>query len=204
MNHSTRRIPAAFANAAAQVRGARIRRELNAQEIPAPERIAPHSLALGAGVVGGSKHPSDSAIESPNGAGRFVLMYDPESADDWGGPFRIVCFAQAPLEMEIGVDPFIAEVVQSWLVDALDTRAADYDSLSGTVTKTISSSFGEIAARGDTAQVELRASWTPHGDSFDTHVEAWAELLCLLAGLPHEGVESLEAKRIRNTRSGAS
>lgn len=204
MNVSTARIPAEFAAAAEQVRGASIRGELHAQEIAAPERIAPHSIALAGGIARGRRHPSEGDLDSPYGAGRFVLMYDPQSADDWGGSFRIVCFAQAPLEMEIGTDPFIADVVQSWLVDALDSRVADYDALSGTVTKTLSSSFGQIASRGDSAQAELRASWTPHGDNFTAHVEAWAELLCLLAGLPHEGVESLAAQRIRQTRDSAT
>lgn len=201
MNVSTERLPAAFAEAVEQVREARIRGELSVQEIPPPERIAEHSIALAAGVVGGNRHPAAvaEAADSPLGAGRFVLMYDPQSADDWGGPFRIVCYVQAPLEMEIGVDPFIANVVQSWLIDALDARAADYDALSGTVTKTLSSAFGQIASRGDSAQAELRASWTPHGEDFASHVEAWAELLCLLAGLPHEGVASLSAERIRQS-----
>ena len=36
---------------------------------------------------------------------RFVLLYDPEEPDAWGGPFRVICYAQAPLETDIGVDP---------------------------------------------------------------------------------------------------
>lgn len=199
MKVSSEDAPAAFRAAVEQIRSAKLRGELSAQEIAAPERIAPHSIALAAGVARGSRHPAqvDSEIDSPLGAGRFVLMHDPGSAEDWGGDFRVVCFAQAPLEWEIGVDPFIADVVQAWVVEALDSRLADYDALSGTVTKTLSSSFGQIAARGDSAQIELRASWTPHGSDFSVHAEAWAELLCLLAGLPHEGVDSLEARRIR-------
>jgi hypothetical protein len=112
-------------------------------------------------------------------------MHDPESAEEWGAPFRIVCFAQAPLEVEIGVDPFISDVAWSWLVDALDSRGAEYTYLSGTATKTLSSGFGTLEAQGDAAQIELRASWTPLGADFGAHAEAWSELLCLLAGLPH-------------------
>lgn len=187
---------AVFEAAAAQLRAAELRSELRVREIPAPERIAPRSIALAAGVAHGSAHPAETEGDSPYGAGRLILMHDPASVDDWGGPFRIVCFAQAPLEMEIGVDPFIADVAWSWLIDALDSRGADYDYASGTATKTLSSGFGTLESQGDAAQIEIRASWTPHGDAFAPHAEAWGELLCLLAGLPHhEGVASLGAKR---------
>lgn len=199
---------AAFEAAAAQLRSARLRRELEVREIPAPERIAPRSIALAAGVAHGSSrpaadHPAEPQGDSPYGAGRLILLHDPASADDWGGPFRIVCFAQAPLEMEIGVDPFIADVAWSWLVDALDSRGAEYTYASGTATKTLSTGFGTLEAQGDAAQIEIRASWTPLGDGFAAHAEAWGELLCLLAGLPHqEGVASLGVKRAH--RGGAS
>ncbi|CAG7611165.1 hypothetical protein LEUCIP111803_01401 [Leucobacter soli] len=185
-----------FDAAAAELRAAQLRRELQVREIPAPERIAPRSVAFAAGVAHGSSHPADDEGDSPYGAGRLVLMHDPDSADEWGGEFRIVCFAQAPLEMEIGVDPFIADVAWSWLVDALDSRGAEYTYASGTATKTLSTGFGTLESQGDAAQIEIRASWTPQGGGFGAHAEAWGELLCLLAGLPHqEGVASLGAKR---------
>lgn len=176
-----------FEVAAAQIRGARLRSELVTQEIPAPERIAPRSIAMAAGVARGPRRglSPDGTIDSHYGAGRLVLMHDPESAEEWGAPFRIVCFAQAPLEVEIGVDPFISDVAWSWLVDALDSHGAEYTYLSGTATKTLSSGFGTLEAQGDAAQIELRASWTPLGADFGAHAEAWSELLCLLAGLPH-------------------
>ncbi|QIK64632.1 DUF3000 domain-containing protein [Leucobacter viscericola] len=197
--------PLEFTAAADQIRGATLRRELKMREIPAPERIAPYSIALAAGVARGAEDDTaDDVIDSAYGAGRIILMYDPESSEEWGGPFRIVCFAQAPLEVEIGVDPFISDVAWSWLVDALDSRGANYTYLSGTATKTLSSGFGSLEAQGDAAQIELRASWTPTGDNFAVHAEAWSELLCLLAGLPHqEGVESLTARRTRQGLTGA-
>lgn len=192
-----------FEVAAAQLRSASFRSELQVREIPAPERIAPRSIAFSAGVVQGSAHPSEGA-DSPYGAGRLILMHDPDSVEDWGGPFRIVCFAQAPLEMEIGIDPFIADVAWSWLIDALDSRGAAYEYASGTATKTLSSGFGTLAEQGDAAQIEIRASWTPLGDRFGAHAEAWSELLCLLAGLPHhEGVASLGSQRARSRGRGA-
>jgi hypothetical protein len=189
---------AAFEAAAAQLRGARFRSELQVREIPAPERIAPRSVAFSAGVVQGRARPDEDQGDSPYGAGRLILLDDPASAAEWGGPFRIVCFAQAPLEMEIGVDPFIADVAWSWLIDALDSRGAKYTFASGTATKTLSTGFGTLEEQGDAAQIEIRASWTPLGDGFAAHAEAWSELLCLLAGLPHqEGVASLGTRRAR-------
>lgn len=194
---------AEFDAAIAVLRSASFRSELQIREIAAPERIAPRSLALAAGVVRGSTHPADEG-DSPYGAGRLILMHDPAAVDDWGGPFRIVCFAQAPLEMEIGIDPFIADVAWSWLIDALDSRGATYEFASGTATKTLSTGFGGLADQGDAAQIEIRASWTPLGNDFDAHAEAWSELLCLLAGLPHqEGVASLGSRRVRRNGLGA-
>lgn len=196
--------PADFTRAAEQLRSARFRSELSVREIAAPERIAPHSIALAANVVRGDIDAAAGGQDSPYGAGRLILMYDPDSAGEWGGAFRIVCFAQAPLEVEIGVDPFIADVTWSWLIDALESRGADYLSASGTATKTLSTGFGSLEAQGDGAQLEIRASWTPLGNGFTAHAEAWSELLCLLAGLPHqEGVASLGAHRARPTTSGS-
>lgn len=148
-------------------------------EISAPGNLAPYAVALSADVTP-VRHGSDSDF----GTGRFILLYDPDEPESWGGPFRVVCFAQAPLENDIGVDPFLAEVAWAWLVDALDTRGANYTAASGTATKILSSGFGELAAQGDGAQIELRASWSPLDNDLAAHVEGWGELLCMLAGLP--------------------
>ena len=191
-------VPAEFTDAAAQLRDAQFRREVRVREIAAPERIAPHAIAFSAGVqLDGAEHPADPGSEdSRYGAGRLVLLHDPASIDEWGSPFRIICYAQAPLEVEIGVDPFIADVAWSWLIEALDARAAEYTSAAGTATKTLSTGFGSLEAQGDGAQLELRASWTPLGANFASHAEAWSEVLCLLAGLPHhEDVTPLNARR---------
>lgn len=195
---------AAFHAASADLRAAQLRRELQVREIPAPERIAPRSVALAASVMHGNATPvaaEEQPSDSPYGSGRLILMHDLASAEEWGSPFRVVCFAQAPLEMEIGIDPFIADVAWSWLTDALDSRGAAYTYASGTATKTLSTGFGTLETQGDTAQIEIRASWTPletpaGTGRFAAHAEAWGELLCLLAGLPHhEGVASLGVQR---------
>lgn len=193
--------PAVFAAAAAQIRTARLRSELQSREIAAPERVAPHAVAIAASIVRPARGEAveEEIFESPNGAGRFLLLHDPGSFEEWGGEFRVVCFAQAPLETDIGVDEFISDVAWSWLVDALAANEAEYRYISGTATKTLSSGFGALEAHGDVAQIELRASWTPTGTDFAAHARAWAELLCLLGGLPHhEGIESIAAYRARS------
>jgi hypothetical protein len=174
--------PAQFAAALDAIRHARPRAELIVTEIAAPGNLAPYAVALSADVRP-VRHGSDSDF----GTGRFILLYDPDEPDSWGGPFRVVCFAQAPLETDIGVDPFLAEVAWAWLVDALDTRGAVYTAASGTATKILSSGFGELADQGDGAQIELRASWSPLNNDLAAHVEGWGELLCMLAGLPPAG-----------------
>ncbi len=175
------------------MRAASTRAELTVSEIPAPGSLAPWSLALAADVTP-ARHGNDSEL----GTGRFVLLYDPESREAWGGQFRVICFAQAPLETEMGVDPFLADVAWSWLVDALEARGAKYTSASGTATRILSTGFGELESQGDGAQIELRASWTPDDHDIAAHVEGWGELLCMLAGLPPavEGVSLLSARRV--------
>lgn len=170
-------VPYAFAHAEARLRAAAFRSDFSVREIPSPQGVAPFSLA-----VAGDVRPDEHG-DSPYGTGRFILLHDPDEPSSWGGPFRIVSFAQAPLEPEIGTDPLLADVTWSWLIDALETRGAAYHSASGTTTKILSTGFGGLAEEGDGAQIELRASWTPEGDPRD-HVEAWAELVCMLAGLP--------------------
>lgn len=157
-------------------------------------------MAFSAGIVHNQTDAEHYDGESPYGAGRLILVHDENSREEWGGPFRVICFAQAPLEIEIATDPFIAQVAWTWLIEALELRNAEYSYPSGTATKTLSAGFGSLANQGDAAQIEIRASWTPHGTDFSAHAEAWGELLCLLAGYPHhEGVASLGAKRAQRS-----
>jgi len=180
-----------FALAASQIHEVSFRDDLTVQEIPAPSGLAPEALALA-----GDVRPDSDGGDSQYGTGRFILLHDESEPDPWGGPFRIVCFAQAPLEPEIGVDPLLADVAWSWLIDALRSRGAVFTAPSGTATKTLSKGFGGLEPEGEGAQIELRASWSPSG-SLAPHVEAWAELVCMLAGLPpgSEGVAVLGARR---------
>ncbi|MGV9193060.1 DUF3000 domain-containing protein [Microbacterium sp. MC2] len=168
----------AFAVVADALRALTFRRDLTVREIPAPGSLAPDAVAFA-----GDVRPEAEDADSAYGTGRFILLHDAAEPDAWRGPWRIVCFAQAPLEPEIGTDPLLADVAWSWLMDALKTRGARFHSASGTATKTLSKGFGTLETEGDGAQIELRASWSPSGD-LTGHVEAWAELVCMLAGLP--------------------
>ena len=103
--------------------------------------------------------------------------------DTWGGTFRCVAYARAEIPSDLAADPFLAEVAWTWLVEALASHGAEYSLPSGTVTKVTSDSFGGMADEGGSAQLEIRASWTPEGD-VGPHVEAWGELMCTAAGLP--------------------
>lgn len=194
MPESATRLPAEFGAALESLRAASPRPELRVSEIPAPGSLAPYAVALSADVS-----PSGHGDDSDLGTGRFVLLYDPDEPEAWGGRFRVVCFAQAPLETDIGLDPFLADVAWSWLVDALDSRGARYIAASGTATRILSTGFGELARQGDGAQIELRASWTPLDAAAGPHVEGWGELLCMLAGLPprSEGVTALPRRRTK-------
>lgn len=167
-----------FADVADALRAMDFRADFTVREIAAPSSLAPDAFA-----IAGDVRPRAEGIDSEYGTGRLILLHDAEEPDAWGGAWRIVCFAQAPLEAEIGTDPLLADVAWSWLIDALGARGAGFHSASGTATKTLSKGFGTLADEGDGAQIELRASWSPIGE-LTSHVEAWAELVCMLAGLP--------------------
>lgn len=194
MSGKNESVPAEFKSACDQILETQLRSELAVENIAAPEKIAPFSLALAAGVK--QLAFAHDTIDSPAGAGRFILLYDPDSAAEWGGNFRIVSYVHAPMELEIGQDHFISEVAWSWLLDALESLDAKYTFVSGTATKILSTGFGTLSGQGSAAQLELRASWSPLGNDFAAHAQAWAQLLCMLAGFPQEeGAASMDAQR---------
>lgn len=183
---------AVFDAIVASVSRASLRPELDVRAIPAPGGLAPFAHALSADV-----NPARHADDSDQGTGRLIILFDPSAPEGWGGQIRVICYAQAPLETEIGLDPFVADVAWSWLVDALAARGASYTAASGTATKVLSTGYGELAAQGSGAQIELRASWTPLEHDLAPHVEGWAELLCMVAGYPPtaDGVAVLPPRR---------
>lgn len=180
-----------FAQALAALRTAQIRPELRLTEVPPPARIAPHAVALTAEVMAGADDEDDIA------SGRFVLLHDPSCPEPWGGAWRVVTFARAELEPEMGTDPFLSEVGWSWLVESLKSYAVQFTAEAGTVTTVVSESFGGLSERPRVVELEVRASWTPTDDDPASHLEAWADLLCTVAGLPPlpEGVVALPGRR---------
>jgi hypothetical protein len=180
-------VPAEFERAVQQLRSARFRPEVLTEEMPAPQRIAPFASALSADVT------TDGM---DIGTGRIVVLHDPAGNDAWDGTFRCVAYARADIDHEVAADPLLAEVGWSWLTEALDAHGAVYAAPSGTVTTVASESFGGMATEPATAQIEIRASWTPVGD-LTAHAEAWGELLCTAAGLPPvpDGVATMPSRR---------
>jgi hypothetical protein len=180
------RPPARFLAAVEAVRAVRLRPEVLLTEVPAPQRVAPFAMALGADVV---------VDGNDVGTGRLVLLHDPGGNHSWHGNFRCVSFVRADIDPEMVRDPVLSGVAWSWLTEAWQAHEIDVVAPSGTVTVVSSEGFGGIVADGLTAQVEVRASWTPADQAIDdagagtrcglsAHVEAWGDLLGAASGLP--------------------
>ncbi|MFF1832903.1 DUF3000 domain-containing protein [Streptomyces sp. NPDC058231] len=177
-------VPPAFRSAVDALRSARLRAELQVEPTRPPQRLAPHAYALEAAVVG----DDDEDLAD----GRLVLLHDPAGHDAWHGVFRLVTLVRAELEPEMASDPLLPEVCWSWLTGALEARGLSYGEAGGTVTRAGSHYFGTLSERRPATQIEIRASWTPRegrGGVPDTasHLAAWGDLLCQIAGLPPSG-----------------
>jgi hypothetical protein len=182
-------VPPLFDRAVAGIAMAPQRPELEIEPLPPPRRLASYSHAVSVAVA--------DAEGDEVASGRFVVLYEPEGHDEWHGVFRCVTLAQADLEAEIAEDQLLPDVAWSWLTEALDHHGARHSVLGGTVSRSASTSFGELAERPASTSVELRASWTPvPADSrggwsteevqaaFTAHFQAWLDLLATAAGLP--------------------
>lgn len=165
------------------------RAEVILEEVPAPARLAPHSLAIAADVV--DAHDQDLAN------GRFVVLHDPDGQETWDGTIRIVTFVRASIEAELVTDEIFDEVAWSWLMTTLEQTGAKLHNISGTVTRTVSRSFAGLEDRKIDTEVELRASWTTDSPDLSAHFAAWTQLLELCAGLIPlpPGVSSLSRNR---------
>jgi hypothetical protein len=194
--------PPAFREAVAGMRRARMRPEVLCEPMPAPQRIAPYAAAVSADVT---------VDDVDLGTGRIILLHDPAGNDAWDGTFRLVAYVRAEIELDLVTDPMLSAVGWDWLTEALDAHGAAYTAASGTVTRVATESFGGMSEEGGTAQIEVRASWTPlasperAGDpdaapDVTPHVEAWGELLCTAAGLPPvpDGVAVMPSRRGRS------
>ena len=192
--HGAGSAPPEFRDAVASMRTATLRPEVFCEEMPAPQRIAPYAAALSADVT----------VDGTDvGTGRIILLHDPAGNDAWDGTYRCVAYARADVDDDLSSDPLLAAVGWSWLVEALEAHGASYVEPSGTVTSVTTESFGQMADEDGSAQVEIRASWTPVVDDEDAgpdmrpHIEAWGELLCTAAGLPPvpDGVTAMPSRR---------
>jgi len=195
--HGTGSAPAEFRAAVSSMRAAALRPEVFCEEMPAPQRIAPYAAALSADVT-------VDGIDV--GTGRIILLHDPAGNDAWDGTYRCVAYCRAEIELDLITDPLLADVGWTWLTEALTAHGASYAAPSGTVTRVATESFGGMSDEPGTAQIEIRASWSPlptpdarPGDPLDVapHVEAWGELLCTAAGLEPvpEGVAVMPGRR---------
>ncbi len=185
-------VPEDFVRVLHSLREARLRPEVFLEEVPAPGRIAPFSVALT-----GEVRPQRGAVPSELASGRFVVLYDPAGQEAWEGTLRVVTLLRASVEDELAADPLLSHVAWTWLEDALEESEVHVRALGGTVTRVISDTFGVLVERPGEVELELRASWTPLDLELGKHLEAWGTLLCTGAGLPPlpDGVTPLQPRR---------
>ena len=195
-------LPADFQSALRSLRAAVGRSELRLEEIPAPARLAPYAVALEAEVLDSAGRPrvprhAPAPDTGELATGRFILLHDPEPPAVWHGTFRIVTYIRARLEPEMAEDALLGSVAWTWLVEALEKHGAGYTAAGGTATRVLSESFGTLAGRRESIDIELRASWTPTSPNVRSHLEAWADMVCTFAGLPPlpDGVAPLPRRR---------
>jgi len=168
--------PEVFQRAVREIRALQLRAEVQLEEVPAPRKLAPWALALSADVV--------SRDDEELASGRFVLLHDPQGQDGWAGTSRVVTLTRAELDHEVATDPLLGRVGWAWLEESLAGRGVAPAGLSGSVTRVVSESFGTMADRPATVEVEVRGSWTPDEDDVAASLQAWTDLLCTAAGLP--------------------
>ena len=174
--------PPAFARAVDALRSVTPRPEIELSEVPAPQRLAPYAFALSGAVV---------RLDDEVATGRLILLHDPAGHEAWEGTLRLVTYVTAELEPELAADPLLPGVGWSWLTDALDVFGAAHRAIGGTVTQTLSTRFGELAGPAPTADLEVRASWTPTSVDTAAHLLGWCAMLASTAGLPPPGVTAL-------------
>jgi Protein of unknown function (DUF3000) len=177
--------PAAFQAALDALATVHPRPEIVVEHIPAPQRLAPWSHAVGIRVDGPGEDDEELA------SGRFIVLFDPEGHEAWQGTTRCVGYVSASTDSEMVDDSMFSEVAWSWLTDALREHAAAHHSVGGTVTRTASTRFGSIATPEHSVDVEIRASWTAEGTDLDKHLIAFLEVLGNAAGLPPPGIHLL-------------
>ena len=180
-------VPAAFRAALDALAAVRARPEIELEHIPAPKRLAPFAHAIGARVPDPDGEDEDDEIASA----RFIVLFDPEGHEAWHGTMRCVGYLSAATDEELVDDAMFSEVAWSWLTDALADAGAAHHTVGGTVTRTASTRFGELAGPEHSVDVEIRASWTAEDTDLDRHLLAWLDVVGNAAGLPPPGVRLL-------------
>jgi hypothetical protein len=168
--------------------GVRARPEIVLEHIPAPQRLAPWAHAVGARVA---EPDPDGGEDLEIANARFIVLFDPDGHEAWNGTTRCVGYLSAETDEELVDDSMFSEVAWSWLTDALSDAGATHHNVGGTVTRTASTRFGDLAGPEHTVDVEMRASWTAEDSYLDRHLLAWLDVLGNAAGLPPPGVRLL-------------
>lgn len=176
-------VPEIFRASVAAITATRVRPEVRVEPLRPPQRLAPYSYAISAEVT--------DAEDVDVASGRLVLLHDPDGHEAWEGVLRLVAYASAEMDAEMGIDTMLPAVGWSWLTEALGKRGAAYHSAGGTVTQTTSTRFGDLVGPRTTVALELRASWTAESADLAPHLLSFVDLLCNAAGLPPEGVTIL-------------
>lgn len=179
--------PAEFTAAVDSLQRTTVRSDIRIEPVRPPQRLAPWSFALAADIA-----PQQAGVppEAP-ATGRLVVLHDPDGHEGWRGTLRLVGFITAGLDHAMSVDPLLLTVGWSWLVEGLTDRRAQFTAAGGTVTRTTSARFGELAGSEASAALELRASWTATTSDLAPHLLAFVDVLAIAAGLPPEGVTLL-------------
>src|SRR5699024_10216506 len=175
------------------------RAEFTWRTIPAPARLAPSTWACT-----GESLVRDEELAS----GRLVILHDPAGQESWDGTYRRVALVQAQLEPEFAVESMLGDVAWSWVTESLELHDAEARELGCTATRVVSQSYGALASRPSTVDVEMRVSWTPEppeaaaaeeatppvpeesGDAeaeqidLAPHFAAWTAMLAAAGGLP--------------------
>lgn len=181
--------PAEFRAMLGALAGLQVRPEIVVEPIPAPQRLAPWAHALGARIADPEAVDQDDPEEIATG--RFIVLHDPAGHEAWAGTTRCVGFLSAETDEHLVDDAMFSEVAWSWLTDALADTGAAWHALGGTVTRTASTRFGDLAGPEHTVDVEIRASWTAEDTALDRHLSAWLQVMGNAAGLPPPGVHLL-------------
>ena len=180
--------PAEFRAALDALATVRARAEIVLEQIPAPQRLAPFAHAVAARVA---EPDPDGDEDFEIATARFIVLYDPEGHEAWKGTTRCVGYLSAATDEEMVDDTMFSEVAWSWLTDALAEAGADLHAVGGTVTRTASTRFGDLAGPEHSVDVEMRASWTAEDGELDRHLRAWLDVLGNAAGLPPPGMRLL-------------